>query len=628
MPAPPPTPSAFQKGTAPRFVTFGKYLLLEQLAVGGMAEVWLGKIVNEHGVSDLLAVKRILDKHSGDEEFLRMFVDEARLAGLLAHPGIVAIDELGKIGPTLYLAMEYVWGRDLLQILARRRSMGGAFDAVTAAYIAAKMCEALHVAHTRTDRHGKPLGVVHRDVSPQNVLVSFDGRVKLIDFGIAKAASRASKTEAGTIKGKVGYMSPEQVEGASIDHRSDQFAVGTCLYEMLTGRPLFSRPNPYEAMELVREAKIPALAALLPDCPPALLAVATRALAKRPEDRFADAHELQKALMQVVAAHDPAFERIALTAWIRGLFRAEIAEEKRKLDAYDAVGRPPPAPVGRRRSNQSTRLEIGAQDLFDDDEEAETQIFDESVIPRPDPDGRREGAHEVFFQRDAERAAATARRGIGPYQPTPERLAAPGRGGQASGRYARTEDATPEPVRRGLGARHGSGEHPSPLRPLGAETPAPLDHVELHPTHLDTQVLRALLPRLRTRGGPDDTGRMPALRRVQDWISDVGPRGRARDLVLAGALGLAAVLVGAVVTYLVVGHAEGASLEVRTNTPNPALVRIDGVPRGLTPARVEGLLAGAHTLVLEAEGHQPATRSVILAPNSTATIEIALEPVR
>ncbi|MDQ3034870.1 MAG: serine/threonine protein kinase, partial [Myxococcota bacterium] len=395
------------EGGAPKLVAFGKYLLLERIATGGMAEVWLGKTVQPAGagapgeqVSDLLAIKRLLSKFSDDEEFLHMFVDEARIAGQLDHPGIAQISELGKVGSSLYIAMEFVWGRDLLGIMRRLRELGREVDATTAAYVAARMCESLHFAHTAIGRDGAPLNVVHRDVSPQNVLVSFDGKVKLIDFGIAKAASRSTKTQAGTLKGKVGYMSPEQVQGANIDHRSDQFAVGTVLYEMITGRPLFSRANNYEAMELVREANVPPLTSAAPSCPPRLASIVMKALSKRPEDRFASAHEMQKALSIYLADSDPGYERFTLVTWLRAIFKDEMTEEKARLDALDLIGRATPEPVAKKHTNSSTRLEIGAVDLFDDDEEAETQVFDSSPFSKLEIEVRPVGPYEVFFHRD------------------------------------------------------------------------------------------------------------------------------------------------------------------------------------------------------------------------------------
>ncbi|GAB4197238.1 MAG: hypothetical protein OHK0013_05200 [Sandaracinaceae bacterium] len=382
----------------PKLVPFGKYLLLERVAVGGMAEVWLAKRMQGEGVSELLAVKRILPNLSADAEFIKMFVDEARIAGQLQHPGIVPMLELGRIGQSFYIAMEYVWGRDLLQILRTVKAAGERIAPAAAAYIGAKVCEALHYAHVKTDKSGKPLELVHRDVSPQNVLVSFDGKVKLIDFGIAKAATRTTQTQAGTLKGKVGYMSPEQVRGQPVDARSDLFAVGTLLYEMLTVRPLFARGNNFEAMNRVREADVPPLLERAPDCPPTLAAIVMRALAKEPVDRYASAQEMQRALALFLADHASAFERYDLATWLRRIYADEFAREKARLDALDSIGRPAVAAVAKRHTNPVTSLEIASVSIFDaaDDEEA-TQV---AHHPPPVRVPELEAPSEVFFHRD------------------------------------------------------------------------------------------------------------------------------------------------------------------------------------------------------------------------------------
>jgi len=332
-----PQPNSPQTSSA-KLVPFGKYLLLERVAVGGMAEVWLAKRMTEDGASDLLALKRILPHLSADAEFIRMFVDEARIAGQLQHPGIVPTQELGRIGQSFYIVMEYVWGRDLLQLLRHVKQLGQMIDPIVCAHIGSKLCEALHYAHTKDDKNGKPLRLVHRDVSPQNVLLSFDGVVKLIDFGIAKAASRSTSTQVGTLKGKVGYMSPEAVRGLDVDARSDIFAIGTLLYEMLTVRPLFARGNNFEAMNRVRMADVPPLREKLPTCPEALADTVMRALSLRPEDRFQNADEMRRALdafLSTVVPCTPA----SIASWLHEIYEGDYSREKARIKALDSIGR-------------------------------------------------------------------------------------------------------------------------------------------------------------------------------------------------------------------------------------------------------------------------------------------------
>src|SRR5207248_2792303 len=216
-----------------RPVKFGKYLLLERIAVGGMAEVYAAKSFGVEGFERILAIKKILPTMGEDPELVSMFVDEARIAVQLSHPSIVQVLELGKHDETLYIAMEYISGRDLRQLLDRFRRRGHPMPIPYACAIAARVCDALDYAHRKRDASGNPLGIVHRDVSPQNVLVSFDGAVKLIDFGIAKAERRLQKTQSGILKGKVSDMTPEQVRGGPVDHRSDVFAAGVLLWELI-----------------------------------------------------------------------------------------------------------------------------------------------------------------------------------------------------------------------------------------------------------------------------------------------------------------------------------------------------------------------------------------------------------
>jgi len=215
-------------------VKFGKYYLLERINVGGMAEIFKAKSFGEAGFERLVAIKRILPSVAEDHEFITMFVDEAKLAGQLTHPNIAQIFELGKVNETYFIALEYVAGRDLRAVFERVKKRNERVPIPMACYCVMKLCEGLDYAHNKKDAAGRNLDLVHRDVSPQNILLSWDGDVKLIDFGIAKAASKSSRTQAGILKGKFGYMSPEQVRGQKVDRRSDVFAAGIVLYELLT----------------------------------------------------------------------------------------------------------------------------------------------------------------------------------------------------------------------------------------------------------------------------------------------------------------------------------------------------------------------------------------------------------
>src|SRR5688500_3784963 len=231
---------------------FGKYHLLDKLAVGGMAEIFLAKSAADP--NRYLVIKRILPHFSDNAQFVDMFIDEAKISAQLKHGNIVPVHDLGKIGANYFLAMEWVPGQDLKQLLARCKELGLRLSAEHAAFISWQMLMGLDYAHAKADPGGRPLHIVHRDVSPQNVLVGYDGSVKVTDFGIAKAESKLDATQAGTLKGKFGYMAPEQVVagGPPLDHRADIFASGIILWELLTGHRLFTGTSEIEILEKVR----------------------------------------------------------------------------------------------------------------------------------------------------------------------------------------------------------------------------------------------------------------------------------------------------------------------------------------------------------------------------------------
>lgn len=274
----------------------GRYQVLERLAVGGMAELFKARATGEHGFEKLVAIKKILPHLAADRGFVQMFVDEARITACLDHPNIVQVYELGTDADTPYIAMQFVDGLDVLGLLRECSRTQLRLPPGLAARIAHDLCEALDYAHHAIDGGGRALCVIHRDISPGNVLVSRRGDVKLTDFGIARAAERQHKTEAGMLKGKYGYMSPEQVQGAELDARSDLFSAGILLAEMVMARRLFIGPSDLDTLLMVRDAKLERLEKYADDFPPALRAIAERALARDPEDRWSSAAAMRDAL--------------------------------------------------------------------------------------------------------------------------------------------------------------------------------------------------------------------------------------------------------------------------------------------------------------------------------------------
>ena len=277
-------------------IQLGRYELLEELAVGGMARLFKARVVGAHGFEKPLVIKRILPHLAADEQFVSMFIDEATITAQLIHPKIVQVFDLQADGRELFLVMEYVDGIDLLGLIRHRKATREPIPTELTVHLACEVLDALDFAHTATSPDGTPLGIVHRDISPGNVLVSRRGDVKLTDFGIAHAAERRHKTQTGTLKGKYSYMSPEQVAGHDIDARADQFAVGILLAEMLMSRRLFVAPNDLELLLMVREARLDRLDEYGADIPAGLRDIVVRALHRNPERRYASAAEFRDTL--------------------------------------------------------------------------------------------------------------------------------------------------------------------------------------------------------------------------------------------------------------------------------------------------------------------------------------------
>jgi len=274
-----------------------RYRITERIASGGMAEVFRGVAESLQGFRKNIAIKRVLPALTQNKKFVAMFLDEARLSLSLQHANIVQVFDIGHTDDTYFIVMEYVDGVDLKALLEWRRRMGKRLPMAVSLNIATEICKGLSYAHELLSfETGRPLGIVHRDVSPPNVLISRQGEVKVVDFGLAKATSQIETTDPGVVKGKMSYLSPEAARGEEVDSRADIFAVGILLYEMLTGKRLFYGETDYQTVELVRNAKIPPIKAQNPDVEQELEDIVRKTLAKNKEDRFQSATDLQDAL--------------------------------------------------------------------------------------------------------------------------------------------------------------------------------------------------------------------------------------------------------------------------------------------------------------------------------------------
>ncbi|MCH9682597.1 MAG: protein kinase [Deltaproteobacteria bacterium] len=289
-------PSVGQGNSPSAGTTSTRYEQLFELARGGMASLHLARVRGPSGFTKYVVLKRILPKWADEAEFVDMFLDEARLAALLDHPNAVHVYDAGRDDHGPFFAMEYIHGEDVRQLQRRLRARGETMPLRHAVAIAIGAAAGLHHAHERYDFDGKPLHIIHRDVSPSNVLVTYEGGIKVVDFGIAKASARETSTRPSVRKGKITFMSPEQCRGDALDRRSDVFALGAVLHQMLTGQPVFGGDNEFAVMNRIVNHDAPAPSTLRPQLPEALDRIVLRALSRDPAQRHATARELQREL--------------------------------------------------------------------------------------------------------------------------------------------------------------------------------------------------------------------------------------------------------------------------------------------------------------------------------------------
>ncbi len=337
----------------PAVQTFGKYQILERVATGGMAEIYRARLEGIGGFQRIFAIKRILPHLSQNADYVAMLVDEAKVAGLLSHANIVQILDLGQVDGVWYIAMEYVDGRDLGATLRRAKERGLTLPVPHTVFVAIELLKGLEYAHQRQVMRGGravPLNIIHRDISPPNILLAFQGEVKLTDFGIARASHKALETQSGVIKGRFDYMSPEQAIGSKdLDQRSDLFSAGVVLYEMLTGHHPFRADTELGTLEQIRSGQYTPASARNPDVPFALERIVDRALRVERNERFPSATAFKEALDQFFHDSEFIFTQSTLAAYVRGLFpesntRAPAKPEGLSLPPVTEVTRGPVAP--------------------------------------------------------------------------------------------------------------------------------------------------------------------------------------------------------------------------------------------------------------------------------------------
>ncbi len=309
---------------------FGKYQLLDKIATGGMAELYRAKVMGDYGFEKQVAIKKILPHLSDEGNLVKAFIDEAKLAALLQHQNIVQIYDFGNMNGEYFIAMEYLFGKDLRKLTHKAKEKGVSFDLENTLYVISRVCAGLDYSHNLKDLKGKPLNIIHRDINPQNIFITYEGQVKIIDFGIAKAASHNSTTHEGLIKGKLAYMSPEQANGQTIDHRSDIFSTGIILYELLAAQRMFQGETMHIYTQ-VRDAVYEPLEKLRPDLPADLHQVVQRALAKAPDERYQNGGEMLADLEDCIYQLSVRPNARNFANYVKDLFKQELAAEENAL---------------------------------------------------------------------------------------------------------------------------------------------------------------------------------------------------------------------------------------------------------------------------------------------------------
>ncbi len=355
---------------------FGRYLILDHLVDGGMAKICRARFLGKQA-DKVVAIKMVQPKYSKDESFKTMFMDEIKLTFPLIHPNIIQTYDYGIHKGQLFVAMEYCDGRNLKEYLDKLKMRKFVFPVEISVYITTQICQGLHYAHTYTDRlTGKSANIIHRDISPHNIMLTYDGAIKIIDFGIAKADSNSEATQAGTIKGKLSYLAPEYLEDEKLDATYDEFAVGITLWEMLCSRKLFKASNDLAVLKKVQECKIPPPSSINPNVPKELDEIVLKALSKDRSKRYDELDKLNRALMKFLYANYPDFNGTDLSYFAKELFKEEIKKDREKMFEFGKIDLTPYLKDLSEGSNGDTSESSEDTDQVDNPKKKEARVLD------------------------------------------------------------------------------------------------------------------------------------------------------------------------------------------------------------------------------------------------------------
>jgi serine/threonine protein kinase len=569
---------------------FGKYCLLERVSVGGMAEIFRAKPFNAPESQKHLALKRILPHLAEDDEFVQMFIDEAKLTVQLIHPNIVRTYELGRFHTSPYILMEFISGQDILELQRKLREERRIMSVAMCCYIAREIARGLDYVHAKTDENGDPLNIIHRDISPQNVLVTYGGKVKIIDFGIAKGTFQETRTQVGVLKGKFGYMSPEQVRGAQIDHRSDIFTVGILLWEMLTNRRLFRGGSEFETLQMVRDPEISAPSAKNGQIPAEVDRIVAKALATDREQRFQSGGELAAALDEFISSIEPPYGDQNLSDWMSQMFAEPLESERNKRQVFRQIRTP----------DDVRRLASPA----------------ENEDTKPDTDGGTTSEHPALWAAD-----------IAPEDDADADQFASEHTVVAAG---------------GFDAAQFAAEAEEDVISLDLDDIIELDDSEVNIEYVidhDGEDETVALTRLE----PLDSGAFPA-HSTPEHIPNPSlvRKKRRRKLVMASVAVFFLVMAAGSTAYLWFNRSEPseahaqeapvapkpATLVVSVSPPVGLSIKIDGDDKGEnSPVTISGLDAGAHMLEISHPHFKTYQEEVEMRPGGFKSLDIELEPL-